>query len=51
MFANISINEDKKGKNYIYKNFSQCEMGRKEWQQDYNTINHSHYINKDVKIM
>lgn len=48
MFASISINEEKKGKPCIYKNHSQYEFGRKEWQQDYNTIHHTDFINKDV---
>ena len=50
MFASISINEENKGKPCIYKNYSQYEFGRNEWQQDYNTIHHTDFKNKDVEI-
>ena len=48
MFATISINEEKKGKNYIYKNFSQCELGRDDWQQEWKSVKQYDYIDKEV---
>jgi hypothetical protein len=48
MFTGISINQEKKGKNYVYKNFSQCEMGRDDWQQEWKSINKYDYIDKEV---
>jgi hypothetical protein len=48
MFAKISINEEKKGKNYIYKNVTQYELGKDEWQQEWKSIKQNDFIIKDV---
>jgi hypothetical protein len=48
MFAGISINDEKKGKNYIYKNYTQYELGKHDWQQEWKSIKQNDYINKEV---